>query len=68
MNWDRIEGQWKQAEGKVREKWGKLTNDDLVRVAGKRDQLVGLIQQKYGESKDEVERQVGEFEKGYDTK
>ena len=67
MNWDRIEGQWKQSSGKVREKWGKLTDDDLVRVAGKRDQLVGLLQKRYGQAKDEIERQVSDFEKSYDT-
>ena len=67
MNWDTIAGQWKQSEGKVREKWGKLTNDDLTRIAGKRDQLVGLLQKRYGQTKDEVERQVGEFEKSFDT-
>jgi uncharacterized protein YjbJ (UPF0337 family) len=62
MDWNRIEGQWQQAQGRIRERWGKLTDDDLARVAGKRDQFVGLLQQKYGQARDEIERQVREFE------
>lgn len=61
MNWDSIEGQWKQFKGKVREQWGKLTDDELDIVAGKRDQLAGLIQKKYGVAKEEAERQVDQF-------
>ncbi|MDZ4779129.1 MAG: CsbD family protein [Planctomycetia bacterium] len=61
MNWDTVEGQWKQLRGKVREQWGKLTDDELDVVAGKRDQLAGLIQKKYGIAKDEAEKQVDEF-------
>ncbi len=63
MNWNQIEGSWKEMQGKVREKWGKLTDDDLERIAGKRDQLVGVLQRKYGEGRDEIERQVAEFER-----
>ena len=62
MNWDRIAGNWKQAKGKVKEQWGKLTDDDLDKVAGKRDQLVGKIQNSYGIGKDEAEKQLGEWE------
>lgn len=58
MNWDRVEGNWKQFKGKVKEKWGDLTDDDLDRVAGKRDQLIGLIQKKYGWAKDRAEQEV----------
>ena len=58
MNWDKVSGQWKQLKGKVKEKWGDLTDDDLDQVAGKRDQLVGRIQQRYGIAKDEAERRV----------
>jgi len=58
MNWDRIEGNWKQATGKAKEQWGKLTDDDLVVVAGRRDQLAGKIQEHYGVAKDEAERQI----------
>ena len=63
MNWDRIEGQWKQVSGKVKTKWGKLTDDDLTTIAGKKDQLVGRIQERYGIQKDEAERQVNEWDK-----
>ena len=54
MNWDRIEGNWKQFKGQVKEKWGNLTDDDLDRVAGSREQLEGLIQQRYGIAKDQA--------------
>jgi uncharacterized protein YjbJ (UPF0337 family) len=61
MNWDRIEGNWKQLKGKVVEQWGKLTDDDLDRIAGKREQLAGRLQQNYGIAKDEAERQIDDF-------
>ena len=63
MNWDRIEGGWKQLTGKVKEQWGKLTDDDLTEIAGKRDQLAGKIQARYGVAKDEAERQLDDFAK-----
>ncbi len=62
MNWDQIVGKWKQLEGRVKEKWGKLTDDDLVRIEGKRDQLVGRVQTGYGIAKEEAEKQVRDFE------
>ena len=62
MNWDRIEGNWKQAKGKVQEQWGKLTDDYLDKIAGKREQLVGKIQESYGIAQDEAERQVKDWE------
>lgn len=68
MNWDRIEGNWKQLKGKVKEQWGKLTDDDLDRVAGKRDQLAGKIQESYGVGKDEAERQVKDWENALDER
>jgi uncharacterized protein YjbJ (UPF0337 family) len=58
MNWDQVSGQWKQLKGKIKEKWGDLTDDDLDVVAGKRDQFIGKIQQRYGIGKDEAERRV----------
>jgi uncharacterized protein YjbJ (UPF0337 family) len=58
MNWDRVEGNWKQFTGKVKEKWGKLTEDDITVINGKQDQLVGRIQERYGVAKDEAEKQV----------
>lgn len=66
MNWDQIEGKWKQAAGKVREKWGKLTDDDLTVINGRRDQLVGKIQERYGLAKEAAEKQVDEFVRSYD--
>lgn len=65
MNWDIIEGNWNQAKGKVKEQWGKLTDDDLTKISGKRDQLAGKLQERYGIAKDEVEEQLNEFERGY---
>lgn len=61
MNWDRIEGNWKQFKGKAREQWGKLTDDDLDVAAGKREQLAGRIQERYGVGKDEAERQIDDW-------
>ena len=62
MNWDRIEGNWKQLRGRVLEQWGKLTDDDLDRIDGKREQLVGRIQEQYGLSKDDADRRVRDWE------
>jgi uncharacterized protein YjbJ (UPF0337 family) len=62
MNWDRIEGNWKQVIGKAREQWGKLTDSDLQVVAGRRDQLAGKIEERYGIAKEEVERQLAAWE------
>lgn len=63
MNWDRIEGQWKQMKGSVKERWGKLTDDDLNVIGGKKDQLVGRVQERYGIAKDEAQVQVDEWNK-----
>src|ERR1700676_1974924 len=65
MNWDQIQGKWKQSAGVIREKWGKLTDDDLTVIAGKKDQLVGKIQERYGVAKDAAEKQVDEFTRNY---
>jgi uncharacterized protein YjbJ (UPF0337 family) len=62
MNWERIEGNWKQLKGKVTERWGKLTDDDLDVVAGRREQLAGKIQERYGIAVDEAERQLSDWE------
>ncbi|MBO6813867.1 MAG: CsbD family protein [Rhizobiaceae bacterium] len=61
MNWDTIEGNWKQFKGKAQEQWGKLTNDDLDVIAGNREQLAGKLQEQYGKSKDEAEREIDEW-------
>ena len=63
MNNDRIRGQWKQAMGKIREQWGRLTEDDIDVIAGKRDQLLGRIQERHGIARDEAQRQVESFER-----
>jgi uncharacterized protein YjbJ (UPF0337 family) len=65
MNWDQIEGKWKQAAGSVKEKWGKLTDNDLTVINGKKDQLVGKIQERYGIAKEEAQKQVEEFSHNY---
>jgi uncharacterized protein YjbJ (UPF0337 family) len=62
MNWDTAKGDWKQFRGNVKEAWGKLTDDQLDVIAGKRDQLVGAIQKAYVIARDEAERQVQQFE------
>jgi uncharacterized protein YjbJ (UPF0337 family) len=66
MNWDRVEGQWKQSAGKVKEKWGKLTDDDITLINGKREQLAGKIQERYGIAKDAAEKQIDEFSSKFD--
>jgi len=62
MSWDRVEGNWKQFKGEAKEQWGKLTDDELDQVEGKRDKLIGRIQERYGIAKDEAERQVSDWE------
>jgi uncharacterized protein YjbJ (UPF0337 family) len=62
MNWDQIEGKWKQFRGQVKEKWGQLTDDELDVIAGNRDKLVGKIQEKRGISKEEAERELDEWQ------
>jgi len=65
MNWDRVEGNWKQFKGKVKQEWGKLTDDNLDVIAGSRDVLAGKVQETYGISKDETEKQIRKFEERY---
>jgi uncharacterized protein YjbJ (UPF0337 family) len=61
MHWDSIEGRWKQAKGKVKEKWAKLTEDDLDIIAGRRDRLEGKIQQRYGFAIEYVRKEVDDW-------
>ena len=61
MNWDQIEGKWKELKGRARSSWGELTDDELDQVAGRKDELVGRIQQRYGVEREEAERQVNDW-------
>ncbi len=61
MDMDVIEGKWKQFKGDIKQRWGKLTDDDLDVAEGKRDELAGKIQERYGKSKDEARREVDDF-------
>lgn len=61
MNWDVIEGKWEQLKGSAKEQWGKLTDDELTEAAGKKDKLAGKLQEKYGWTKDEAEKQMDSF-------
>jgi uncharacterized protein YjbJ (UPF0337 family) len=62
MNNDRMQGNWKEIKGKVKETWGKLTDNDLTVIDGKRDQLLGKIQERYGMAREEAEKQLKQFE------
>jgi uncharacterized protein YjbJ (UPF0337 family) len=66
MNSDQMKGNWKQLVGKAKEKWGRLTSDDWQVVEGKRDQIVGKIQERYGITREEAQRQLDEFERTHE--
>jgi uncharacterized protein YjbJ (UPF0337 family) len=61
MNWDHIEGSWKQLRGKIKEQWGHLTDDELDKIAGRREQFEGEIQKRYGITKDAAKKQVDDW-------
>ena len=61
MNWDQIAGEWRQAKGRLRSKWAKLTDDDLEAIAGRKDVLVGRLQERYGRKREDAEREVDTF-------
>jgi uncharacterized protein YjbJ (UPF0337 family) len=61
MDWNRVEGNWKQIKGKVKEQWGKLTDDDLTVINGNREQLEGKIQERYGLAKDEAKQEIDDW-------
>lgn len=62
INWDQIEGNWKQFKGKARQQWGKLTDDEIDEVGGNREILIGKLQERYGIEREEAERQIEAFE------
>jgi uncharacterized protein YjbJ (UPF0337 family) len=64
MNWDRIEGQWKQLKGRAQQRWGKITDDDWDLIGGKREELIGRVQTLYGKQKDQAERDVDDWTHG----
>lgn len=63
MNKDIIQGEWTQIKGKIKEKWGKLTDNDLTQINGKREELIGKLQKAYGFTREKVERELAEWEK-----
>lgn len=67
MNWTEVEGKWKQFKGTAREKWGKLTDDDLNVIAGKRDQFVGKLQERYGISREQAQKDLDAWMQGLHT-
>ena len=64
MNWDTIEGTWKQVTGRAMAKWGDITGDEWSSISGRRDEIVGLVQKKYGHAKDAAEREVDDWYRG----
>ncbi|MFC4667954.1 CsbD family protein [Seohaeicola nanhaiensis] len=64
MNWDQVEGNWKQLKGKAQAKWGDITDDEWHSAEGRREELVGIVQEKYGKAKDEAEREVDSWMNG----
>jgi uncharacterized protein YjbJ (UPF0337 family) len=64
MNWDQIEGKWKQMKGEIRQKWAKLTDDDFDYIGGSKDRFVGRLQERYGHSKEQAERDLEAWQRG----
>ena len=67
MNWDQVEGSWKQTVGRAKQKWGRLSDDQLTEIGGRKDRLIGKIQEIYGTTKDDAEHQVDEWLSGLDS-
>jgi uncharacterized protein YjbJ (UPF0337 family) len=61
MNWDQVEGKWKQLRGSAKQQWGKLTDDDLEQIAGMRDKLVGRLQERYGIAREDAQKKADEW-------
>ena len=64
MNWEQVEGKWRTLKGQAKQRWGKLTDDDLDMIDGKREELVGRLQSRYGKKRDEIERDVDDWQRG----
>jgi uncharacterized protein YjbJ (UPF0337 family) len=67
MNWDQIEGQWKQLKGSAKQQWGKLTDDDLDQIAGMKDQFIGKLQERYGIAKEEAQKKADQWLQAQDA-
>lgn len=67
MNWDMIEGKWQTLKGSVRSKWGKLTDDDMDLIGGKKDELLGRLQERYGYAREQAEAEVDSYLKSVKT-
>jgi uncharacterized protein YjbJ (UPF0337 family) len=67
MNWDQIEGSWKDIKGRFREKWAKITDSDWDAIGGKKDRLLGALQKNYGYAKEDAEREADAFLRDFDT-
>jgi uncharacterized protein YjbJ (UPF0337 family) len=61
MNWDQVEGKWKQLKGSVKKQWGDLTDDDLTKINGSREKFVGVLQERYGIAKEEAQKRADEW-------
>ncbi len=68
MNWDQVEGKWKQMKGSLRQQWAKLTDSDYQDIAGDKDKLIGRLQERYGYGREQAEREVREFESRQDPR
>ena len=66
MDWNRVEGNWKQLKGRAKQEWGKLTDDDITAANGRRDELAGKVQERYGIAKDAARKQVDDWAKSAD--
>ena len=67
MDWNRVEGNWKQLRGQVKERWGRLTDDDLTAIAGRRDELEGKIQERYGYTKDRIRKEIDDWRRSVES-
>lgn len=66
MDWNVIQGKWKELKGNVRQRWGKLTDDDIDQIGGKKDELIGRLQQRYGYAKEDAMREIDDFGNSFD--